>query len=126
MNLEKYLQVYPNDVNELKRYGRVLIELKQYGDIVEAYRKLLTLLEKNSTETKYILDNLGCALIMSGRPAEAIPYLEDSIKIDPKNEAAIVNLEAAKKDLELTALGEATDHDVSIMTDECQETRFKL
>ncbi|MEM9024264.1 MAG: tetratricopeptide repeat protein, partial [Bacteroidota bacterium] len=79
------------------RWYRGIAEF-QLGNVEAA---LADFLEAETTHpyNMHVLNNTGAALIQLGRPAEAIPYLERSIQVNPRMDDARFNMAIAFKAL---------------------------
>jgi len=86
---------------ELDRQGYELINQKKYAEAVDLERGAVEGFrdsgDRSSTGYAFALFNLGTALNRSGRPSEAIPYLEERLRIsDDRPEIVEKELTAAR------------------------------
>ncbi|KPA22924.1 TPR repeat-containing protein YfgC precursor [Shimia sp. SK013] len=90
-NINKALQLRPNDAQYYDLKGQILLQSRQFQSAVAAYRTAAKLAPRDSL----ILGNLGRALLTVDRPKEALTYLEDSRNRDFRNIRVLRDLGSA-------------------------------
>lgn len=87
MNLDKILEIEPNNINALNNKGGILINLGNYSEAVQYFD---TVLELNENNTKS-LNNKGIALYKQANYIDSLRIFYKSLKTDPFNEITINN-----------------------------------
>lgn len=75
-----------------------LINQGKYDEAIAIDKQVVAQADKGSLTYAYALYDLGHALRLAGRPDEAIPILEQRMKINNQRGVVKQELEAAKKD----------------------------
>jgi tetratricopeptide (TPR) repeat protein len=84
-------QLNPNVPATLSTLGKVLIDMEQNNEAAVALMRLRGLGEAHVLD----LSNLGAALIRAQRAAEAVPVLEEALRMDPNVPEVGINLAQA-------------------------------
>jgi protein O-mannosyl-transferase len=85
----------------LAAYGSALVQQKRFVEAVEPLQRVVDAEPRNESAR----ENLAAALIRSGRPAAALPHLEQALKLDPARSFEII---ASRGEAKL-ALGQIDD-----------------
>jgi len=93
----------PSMVEAYAMRGGILAEAGRYDEAAEAFRKALEL-NTDPARRPALLTNTGKALVESGKPDQAVPYLEEALALAPNDPDVIVNLADV-----YTRLGRADD-----------------
>jgi serine/threonine-protein kinase len=92
---------------ELNDQGKALIDSGQYEQAIPVLQRAVDAFPSGSTDINYAyaLYNLGNALRLAGRPQEAIPILEQRIRIPNQQGAVSQELELAQQQAGVTSSG---------------------
>jgi serine/threonine-protein kinase len=90
----------PADGASLNSQGYALLQAGRYPEAVELLRRAVRAFPPGTTDLQYAyaLYNLGRALRLSGQPAEAVPVLEQRLKIKNQRETVRRELKAARRE----------------------------
>jgi RNA polymerase subunit RPABC4/transcription elongation factor Spt4 len=90
----------------------LMIQQKNYQEAEPLLRKALQSFQSGTTaiEYKYALYNLGHVLRRTGRAKEAIPFLEQCVKMDPAWSKAQTELAVAKAEIEPKPVSQVSQH----------------
>lgn len=77
--LNKHLELYPNDINSLKKMGELYLEIDNHKLANSYFAKAIEVEPNNTT----LLGQLGLNSINQNRPHVGIKYLEKAIEINP-------------------------------------------
>ena len=97
VNLRKALAIYPDFAEAHVELGRIFDREKMFDSAVFHDQRALTLKPMNATAN----NNLGSVLITLGRYREAIPYLRNSVMVNPNFKFVYLNLARSYKQLQV-------------------------
>ena len=95
-SLDEALRREPADLATLAQKALVLKRLGRLSEAEQAYRAALAA----GADTAEVNNNLGNVLLLLGRPAEALPYFERAVALEPDNEMLRKNLERTREKVE--------------------------
>jgi len=85
------------DPAQMQAQAHNLINQGKYDDAIAIDKQAVAQADKGSLTYAYALYDLGHALRLAGRPQEAIPVLEQRMKINNQRDVVKAELEQAKK-----------------------------